>query len=152
MRQPALPLVVIAALLLHGPGCPTEPAPGPPPYVQPAPWDELTPAERDMFMEELFSPVMKEHFQAFDPARYAAFSCVTCHGEDAEATGYAMPADVGPIGLSDVPVEEIEDPERREIAVWMDEVVLPEMGRLLEQELTLQGASCLDCHTFEAGL
>ncbi len=34
----------------------------------------------------------------------------------------------------------------------MDEVILPEMGRLFEQELTLEGSSCLDCHPFDASL
>lgn len=124
----------------------------PDPYVQPAPWEQLNPGERDEFMERLFSPVMGEHFRDFDPETYAVFVCATCHGPDAEASDYAMPADLAPIGLGDVPVDEIEDPERREVALWMDEVILPEMGRLFEQELTLEGSSCLDCHPFDASL
>ena len=132
--------------------CPSADEAGPAPYVQPAPWEELSPAQRDEFMERLFTPRMAEEFRDFDPETYEVFGCVTCHGPDGEDDGYAMPADLGSIGLGDLPVENIEDPTRREVAMWMDEVILPEMGRLFEQELTLEGASCLDCHPFDASL
>lgn len=104
-------------------------------------------------MERLFLPAMEEHFVAWDPDAYAVFVCSTCHGPDGEAVAWEMPSEVVPsIGLSDIPVEDIDDPERRAIAVWMDEVILPEMGALFEQELTLEGASCLDCHPFDPTL
>jgi|GEM_PF-2971559 len=150
MRRPAFVFIVSASAVLL-PGCP--PAdPEPEPYVQRAPWEALSPGERDEFMEARFSPVMKALFQEFDPDMYGAFACATCHGADAEAMAYAMPADVAAIGLSDIPVDEIEDPERREVGIWMDEVILPEMGRMFEQEITLEGSSCLDCHPFDATL
>jgi len=147
-------LLAFSALL--GLGCPSagssEP-PTPAPYVQPAPWEELDADERKVFMERLFNPVMDGHFRDFDPETYAAFGCATCHGEDGEEQGWEMPSDaVESISLADTPVEDIEDPERREVGIWMDEVILPEMGRLFEQELTIEGASCLDCHPFDATL
>lgn len=134
-------------------GCPSAGESGPPPYEQPAPWEQLNLDQREEFMERLFMPVMAEHFRAFDPDRYAVFMCVTCHGPDGETIFWEMPSEaVAPISLADTPVEDIEDPERRAVAMWMDEVILPEMGQLFEQELTLEGSSCLDCHPFDASL
>ena len=134
-------------------GCPSSDEPTPPPYEQPAPWALLDLDQREEFMERIFMPVMAEHFREFDPDAYEVFVCATCHGPDGETIFWEMPNEaVAPISLADTPVEDIEDPERRAVAIWMDEVILPEMGRLFEQELTLEGASCLDCHPFDVSL
>lgn len=124
--------------------------PEPDPYVQPRPWIDLDYDESVEFMTRLFTPTMGHLFVDFDADAFSGFSCVTCHGPDAEELSYEMPAVVDPLTFGDFPVEDIEDPDRRAMGLWMDEVVLPEMGRLFEQELTLEGASCLDCHPFEA--
>lgn len=142
------PLPLLAVLLLVT-GCPTA-APEPEPYVQPAPWVELDYDEAIEFMTRRFTPTMRELFVDHDGEAYSGFACATCHGRDGESVFYEMPADVEPLRFGDLPVEDIEDPERRATALWMDEVVLPEMGRLFEQELTLDGASCLDCHPFDS--
>ncbi len=147
------PLLLPALCLLVLPGCPSvAPVPEPDPYVQPAPWVELDLDEATEFMTRLFSPTMRSLFVDQDAEAYRDFACVTCHGPDAADVFYEMPAAVAPLTFGDLPVEDIEDPERRQTALWMDEVVLPEMGRLFEQELTLDGASCLDCHPFDSSL
>ena len=144
--------LLLLLLLLPGLGCPTapEPDPAPEPYVQPAPWVDLDYDQAIEFMTRRFTPAMRELFVAWDAEEYAGFNCITCHGEDPDAVFYEMPAAVSPLTFADLPVGAIEDPERLEVALWMDETVLPEMGRLFEQELTLDGASCLDCHPFDS--
>ncbi len=141
-------MLPLAALLL---GCPTspEPEPEPTPWEQPAPWDELSFDERELFMTWIFQPRMTEIFLEHDAELYDGFDCESCHGEDPEAIDYEMPADVDPLTLDDIPVENIEDDERRATGLWMEEVVLPEMAELLEQPMTLAGSSCTDCHPFE---
>ena len=145
-------LSVALCLLL---GCPTDGGDEPPtpePYVQPAPWEELDYDQAIEFMTRLFTPTMREVFVEYDAETYSGFNCITCHGEDAESIFYEMPANVSPLTLDDLPVDEIEDPERRAVALWMEDVVLPEMGALFDQELSLSGASCTDCHPFDTSL
>ncbi len=136
-------------LLLLLASCVPVDEPGPEPYEQPGPWDSLGFDDRFEFMVRLFEPEMKELFVEQDPETWADFDCVSCHGTEAAELDYAMPVDITPLTFDDIPVENIEDPERRELGIWMDEQVLPLMADLLEQEMVLEGASCLDCHELQ---
>ncbi|MCP4870150.1 MAG: hypothetical protein GY898_15690 [Proteobacteria bacterium] len=142
LRTPAA-LALLLSLLACG-----EVEPDPEPYVQPAPWEQLNFEEREEFMTWVFSPTMEDLFLAEDPALYDGFECETCHGDDPH---YEMPAVdvIDPLTLDDVPVDSIDDPERLEVALWMEETILPAMADMFEQEMNLEGASCLDCHPFE---
>jgi hypothetical protein len=137
-------------MLLVGVACPTaEAEPEPEPYVQPAPWEDLGLQQREDFMTWVFNPAMHTLFTDRDPDLYADFGCETCHGEDPEDIDYEMPANVSALTIDDVPVDGIDDPERLEQATWMEEAILPAMADMFEQEMTLAGSSCLDCHPFE---
>lgn len=141
---------LLAFAIITAPACAPAPAdPDPDPYVQPAPWEELDYDQAIEFMTRLFNPAMRDVFVEYDAETYSGTNCQTCHGPDGESIFYEMPATISPLTLADLPVDEIEDPERLEVALWMEDVVLPAMGRLFEQELTLAGASCTDCHPFD---
>jgi len=139
---------IFAGLVLACAACPA-PEPEPEPWVQPAPWEELSFDERELFMTWIFQPRMKAIFQERDAVAYDSFDCETCHGEEPAANDYAMPAAIEPLTFDDLPVDGIDDPERLALALWMEDVVLPEMAAMFEQPMTLEGASCLDCHPFE---
>lgn len=139
----------LLALLLLAACPPVEAEPEPEGYVQPGPWETLSYDDRNQFMLRLFEPAMRELFVEHDAEAWADFDCESCHGEDPEAIDYAMPVDITPLTFDDIPVEDIEDPERRATGLWMDEEVLPLMAELFEQEMVLEGASCLDCHELQ---
>ncbi len=132
-------------------GCPStaDEEPEPEPYVQPAPWEDLGLQQREDFMVWVFQPRMAELFREHDAELYTEFECETCHGEDPEDIDWEMPANGTPLTIGDVPVENIDDPERRAEAEWMEAEILPAMAEMFEQEMTLAGSSCLDCHPFE---
>ncbi len=111
---------------------------------------ELDFDEATVFMTRLFTPTMRAFFVEYDAETFGGFACVTCHGTDAADVFYGTPAVVGSLTFGDLPVEDIEDEERWVVALWMDEVVLFEVGRMFEQELTLDGASCLGFQAFDS--
>ncbi len=101
------------------------------------------------YMREVVLPTMREIFQSYDAERYADFSCVTCHGQNAEEVDYAMPNVLGPLPLDGT----IETAMARnpEMTMLMLEQVFPQMVELLDEEkynseTAPDGYRCVGCH------
>ena len=115
--------------------CGTPPAPTAPaaePVLPDVPFALLDRDQRAQFMKERVVPAMAPLFRAHDPARFADFGCVTCHGDDPT---YAMPNPALP-GLHADRTQ--HDP--RAVA-WMTDTIRPAMARLLARDI-----DCLGCH------
>lgn len=110
-------------------------------------WDDMTPEQRGQFMADVVMPEMRAMFQEHDAARYAEFSCATCHGANAHDVGFHMPNGLAPLDPANIPAMfESTDPG----AVFMTQRVWPRMAELIGEPLydpaTHEGFSCLNCH------
>src|SRR5262249_49469292 len=91
-------------------------------------------------MRELVLPTMRPLFQDFDPERFAAVSCKTCHGSGAQAGDYALPSPDLPVLSSGDPSEELKP-----ITDFMRNTVKPKMAELLGKQ-EAPGIRCSTCH------
>lgn len=112
-------------------------------------WSGKTPEQRMEFMGLYFHPRMKELFQKSDPTAYGNFRCQTCHGEDMEARGFAMPAALGKLAAAD-PVVAGRSRDAK-VTDFMVSAVLPATVELLAGSDPGARAriSCLTCHAPE---
>ena len=107
-------------------------------------WSEMSDAQKQTYMATDVTPVMQAIFQEHDPEEYADFGCATCHGSNAEATGYAMPSDIHQLSVPQ------PAPSEGPAVAFMTDTVLPEMAELLEMEVddgNNGGFGCYGCHT-----
>ncbi len=117
------------------------------PYVKPGPWQDMDFLQRLEYMEEVVQPTLEELFVAAMPEEYDGLACSDCHGEDPADGDYAMPNGLDPLSLDDFPLEDSEDPEIVEFAIFMNDEVKPVMAELLDQEPFPQGSfGCFECH------
>ncbi len=117
--------------------------------AEPKTWAQRDRDERMAYMQEVVLPTMREIFIAYDPDRYADFSCATCHGNDAAAVDYAMPNALGPLPLDGT--LEVAMARNPEMTAFMLDEVFPTMVELLdEQKYNPQSAPngyrCVGCH------
>ena len=58
------------------------------------PWADMTYEEREWYMIGKVHPMMRQVFQTYDEKKYEGlkFECEPCHGPDAKARKYKMPA------------------------------------------------------------
>jgi hypothetical protein len=156
VRQQAIPWVVALGVALLVGGCGAsevaavdgggEKLSGPP-----APWESMSFEDRKRYMAKTVLPTMKPLFQAFDAEYYSDFGCATCHGSDAEDTGYTMPNDeiraLYPTGHADQ--LELVRTEKKTLQ-FMFGTVVPKMKTLLGAKsydvATKTGFSCFSCH------
>lgn len=116
----------------------------------PKPWVEMTIDEKRDYMAEHVLPTMSELFTAYDPVRYAGFSCKTCHGNDAREQGFHMPNGLPPLWPSGTPEQQQMVRQHPDMARFMFNRVLPTMTQLLGQpawdNVEKTGFSCYNCH------
>ncbi len=113
-------------------------------------WSALSWEERHDLMTFVVLPNMSRLFQHFRGTPAPEMTCRTCHGEDGERVGYAMPHGLPPLdprGTSDVGAGE---PDQARMAKFMIEEVTPTMANLLgmrrRDPASGQGFSCFNCH------
>lgn len=111
----------------------------------PAAWSaSLTKEQKAAFMKQTVMPRMSKVFQAADPARYASFTCKTCHGPDFKDPDDFLP----PLTLKNDQLTAFA--EKPAVAKFMAEKVVPEMANILGQSpydpKTHQGFGCAGCH------
>jgi len=157
------PWLVLAALACGGgqaapPATPTGGEAAPATSAAPAEpgainWDAMDKAARGKYMKDVVMPKMKEHFVAFDAAKYGDMKCGTCHGPTAAHGTFAMPNP----DLPKLP----GDPEKfkewaakaPKMTEFMVKVVKPEMAKLLNEPeydtATNKGFGCGECHTID---
>jgi hypothetical protein len=112
-------------------------------------WAEKGREARLAYMTDVVLPTMREIFQARDPARYAGFTCATCHGDDHVAADYAMPN-----ALTPLPIDGTLDAARAidpDMTTFMLDEVFPVMADLLGRDKYNQGSApdgfrCVGCH------
>ena len=112
-------------------------------------WADMDASERRAYMDEVVFPTMRDLFIEHDPDRYAGFSCQSCHGQDPEASGHAMPAFLGALPLEGT----LEAAEARnpEMTAFMTGEVFPVFVELLGEtkfahDTNEDGYRCTGCH------
>lgn len=80
-------------------------------------------------------PAMARRFRQHRNDEVARLTCLSCHGEDAEAVDYAMPNGLAPLDPAAMP--------DNEEARWMSEVVVPSYDRAA---LAGGTTTCFSCH------
>ncbi len=117
-------------------------------YEQPAPWTEMTTAQRFEFMKQVVLPEMTLVFQKADPT--AKVSCGTCHGEKPSDVAFKMPNGLTPLNVADFPLDKSSDEKIAATAAFMSAEVVPRMAALLEVEVRSRenpaGFGCFSCH------
>ena len=119
------------------------------PYVQPGPFEDMDFDERKEFMMQIVEPAMQELFQEYDADEFASFSCSTCHGEDGEDLEYELPNGLEPLSQADFPVGNIDDPDRRAFALFMEDEIVPAIAEHLGRTVGVGGVRCTTCHEWE---
>ena len=108
-----------------------------------SPWEEMSAFERELYMAGKVTPVMAELFQGANAARYAEFSCETCHGAAMREVDFKMPAeDLFPLPEPESPAWAQLEASFPEVMAFMKEEVTPAMGTLLG----IERYSCMHCH------
>lgn len=116
----------------------------------PAPkFASLTKAEKKAFMQDKVMPTMKGLFVAYDATRFGDMNCGTCHGADAQANGYKMPA-VFALDPANMPQMNSPNAKAAKAATFMHKEVVPTMRALLGADPfdpgTGKGFGCFSCH------
>ncbi len=118
------------------------------PVTVPTSWsDGMTKDQQMAFMKTRVLPAMGPVFQGHDAAKYANFSCKTCHGPE-----YKNPHDFLPhLTMKDGKLTAFAD--KPEIAKFMVESVSPKMAEAMGlphyDVKTHQGFGCGGCHTVD---
>lgn len=164
-----MPRIVLAALVVPvalscatsspvtppGAGTRTEEAAlvGPPQVA----WADMTRPQRGKYMKEVVTPKMKALFQAYDPDQFATFGCKTCHGKDAKARHFEMPApDLPTLPATQAAFHQLAL-EQPQVMKFMGEQVKPQMAALLgleeenPQSPKPNTFGCSNCHVVAEG-
>src|SRR5215831_2336164 len=127
---------------------PEAPAAGPQ-----VPWKDMTQDQRADFMATVVMPKMKPLFQTFDPKTFQDFGCVTCHGEGAKNTTFAMPNPDIFVLPGDKPGFALLFKEKPDWMHFMQKQVVPAMTKLLDKpefdsaHPDPNALGCFTCHT-----
>jgi hypothetical protein len=141
MTRRAAALVVLAGVLPVGGGCHRATVPA----GAPAPWAELTEAQRAEHMQQVVLPRLGGELHAFDAARFPAPGCPTCHGRGVEDGSYAMPNPELP-HLDPSGFYRKHRKQNHDITDFMWRVVEPTTAELLGVPRGKRGVHCGTCH------
>jgi hypothetical protein len=132
---------VCSALLLLAGCAPAKPAATAPSDDE---WTPLTWEERHDVMTFTVLPNMGRLFQRLRRTAAPDLTCRTCHGADAEARSYRMPASLPPLDR-DAPTKAKDADEARMVNLMVDEVT-PAFSALIGKR-----ATCFSCHAPKTG-
>lgn len=138
-----------------GGAAPTASAQGTPaaPLGPSKPWKEMSLNEKKQHMKVAVMPKMAEAFQGHDKAKFAEFTCITCHGPSAKSGNFQMPSPALPKLYPADGFKKHQD--KPEMLRFMKERVMPDMVALLGAKpydpATHQGFGCNGCHTIDMG-
>ncbi len=115
-------------------------------------WSEKNVEQKYGYMAAVVHPEMQAVFASYDDsyADEGAFTCATCHGEDAELVDYKMPADGAIMGLeAEDTIQEAMDYDE-EVTNAMMAKVTPGLKKLLDQGSGAKTkVTCFTCHPKE---
>jgi cytochrome c553 len=116
--------------------------------VVPATWTaDMSQAQQVAFMKQHVMPALTPAFQQHDAARYADFSCKTCHGPE-----YKNPHEFLP-RLTMANGQLTSFAEKPEVSKFMAEVVTPKMAQAMGlppfDMTTHEGFGCGGCHAID---
>ncbi|HXI57484.1 MAG TPA: hypothetical protein VNO55_15565 [Polyangia bacterium] len=116
-------------------------------------WNDLDAGERKEYMKTRVMPRMSDEFAGFD-AKYAEFTCVTCHGSSAKKGNFKMPNAELPKLPKDPEAMKKLAAEKPAVAMFMSDMVKPHMADLLGKKpfdpKTKTGMfGCTACHTLQ---
>lgn len=120
----------------------------------PVPWAEMSYEDREMYMVGAVLPIATEMFQHYDGARYAEFSCATCHGPDGEAVHFELPSRYLPrLPVPGSPAWQrmSEGPAYRFMAEEVTPTVRTQLGFPEFNPATGEGWGCFGCHMQASG-
>ena len=114
--------------------------------LDPGTWESMDFDARKHFMATVVVPQVAPLFREFDPERFAAVSCKTCHGGGAKAGDFKVPN-------ADLPVlhsEALKNPpeDLQPMLAFMREKLKPKMAELLGMQES-SSFKCGTCHTLE---
>lgn len=118
-------------------------------------WDQMSFDERRRYMARRVLPEMAALFEEYDAERFSGFGCESCHGEDMQARGFAMPnPEIMALHPTGTEEQRRMVEEYRPMVMFMFNRVLPRMQELLNappyDEATGTGFSCFACHPHAA--
>jgi len=156
MRPLALSVVVLilscgGAAEAPPPAAPTSSAPEAPTSDAPGPgeWARWSREQKLAYMKSTVLVDAKKMFAEYDKARFADFSCRSCHGASADDGSYKMPNPALP-KLEPGKITELAKTDTKAF-VFMNGAVVPHNARLLGQPVfdhtTMSGFGCFKCHT-----
>ena len=148
-----LPFVLSLAVAACGGTTPEPVAPPTAPKATPdvavsAVWSkDMTKDQQIAFMKKYVVAPMGDVFKANQPAKYADFSCKTCHGPDAKDPKDYLPK----LTFKDGKMTAFAD--KPEVAKFMATAVTPAMAHAMGAQpfdpQTHQGFGCNGCHTVD---
>jgi len=98
------------------------------------------------YMTQTLTPVMKALFVEFDGARLADFGCPSCHGDNADEVGFAMPNGLAPLSASEVAASR---EGTQPVARFMSDRVAPTLRQLLGERAGDTPQACFRCHAVQ---
>ncbi len=111
------------------------------------PWDQMSGADREMYMVGKVQPIMEEVFRTHDPERYPEIQCETCHGADMRELEFRMPSQrMYRIPREGTPAYQAMLDNFGPTVRFMKEEVTPKMAAIMGQP----DLSCASCHPTEA--
>ena len=108
-------------------------------------FSDLSGPQKQAFMKNEFMPAFAKIMQKVDATKYAEIKCSHCHGKDAMANKYKMPAGIKPLDPKKMPPQ-----GKYPVADAMYKEVVPQLRALLGAEKydpkTGKGFGCFSCH------
>ncbi len=116
-------------------------------------WAELDAGQRKEYMKKSVIPRMGDEFAAFN-AKYAEFTCLSCHGSSAKKGNFKMPNAELPKLPKDPEAMKKIAMEKPDYMMFMADMVKPHMADLLGMKAfdpkTKTGVfGCGNCHVMQ---
>lgn len=123
-------------------------ASAPPTPRAPTTWEKASWEDRHQTMTFAVLPNMARAWQRFEKTEYPELTCRRCHGANAEAIAYKMPADLPPLDPARMPSASSSNAREARYAKFMTDEVVPQMLALLDAKPWdgRAGFGCFSCH------
>lgn len=116
-------------------------------------WNDLDLGQRKEYMKKVVQPRMSDEFAGFN-AKYAEFTCATCHGSSAKKGNFKMPNAELPKLPKDPEAMKKLAATKPDYVMFMADMVKPHMADLLgikafDMKTKTGSFGCGNCHVIE---